>query len=66
MFGLMLRQVTAIGYDRLWSWPVIVIVGYGFVGVEVVSISAIVIAVSLITLPYVLFVAYIDHSHSTQ
>jgi hypothetical protein len=44
--GLIVTQITAVGYDRLWKWPVVVIVGYGFVGVQMVSISAIVIAVS--------------------
>lgn len=36
--------VTAVGYQRAWAWEVIVIVGYGLVGVEVVGIPAVVIS----------------------
>ncbi|KAJ9150469.1 MFS general substrate transporter [Pleurostoma richardsiae] len=36
--------VAAIGYQRSWPWEAIVIVGYGFVGVQVVGIPAIVIS----------------------
>ncbi|RDL35796.1 uncharacterized protein BP5553_06408 [Venustampulla echinocandica] len=36
--------IAAVGYQRHWPWAVIVVVGYGFVGVEVVSIPAIVIS----------------------
>lgn len=36
--------VTAVSYERSWDWTVIVVVGYGLVGVQVVGIPAIVIA----------------------
>lgn len=36
--------VSAVGYQRHWSWQVIVVVGYGFVGIEVIAIPAIVIS----------------------
>lgn len=36
--------VTAVGYQRGWAWEIIVIVGYGLVGVEVVGIPAVVIS----------------------
>ncbi|RDW79572.1 MFS general substrate transporter-40 [Coleophoma cylindrospora] len=36
--------VTAVGYQRHWPWQAVVVVGYGFVGVEVVSIPAIIIS----------------------
>ncbi|KAF4629069.1 hypothetical protein G7Y89_g9084 [Cudoniella acicularis] len=36
--------ITAIGYQDHYRWPVIVVVGYGFVGIEVVSIPAILIS----------------------
>jgi len=41
--------VVGVGYQRHWPWQAIVVVGYGFVGIEVVSIPAILIAVSLKT-----------------
>jgi len=41
------HQVAAVGYQRHWPWQAIVIVGYGFVGVEVVSIPAIVISYAI-------------------
>lgn len=37
-------QVTAVGYDKQWHWEPIVIVGYTCVGIQVVSIPAIVIS----------------------
>lgn len=36
--------VAAVGYQRGWKWEVIVVVGYGLVGVEVVGIPAVVIS----------------------
>lgn len=36
--------VTAVGYQRGWRWEIIVVVGYGLVGVEVVGIPAVVIS----------------------
>lgn len=36
--------VTAVGYQRGWPWEVIVVVGYGLVGVEVVGLPAVVIS----------------------
>lgn len=39
--------VTAVGYQRKWPWEAIVIIGYGFVGVECIAIPAIVISVCL-------------------
>lgn len=39
------KQVTAVGYQRHWAWQIIVVIGYGFVGIEVVSIPAILISV---------------------
>lgn len=36
--------VTAVGYQRGWPWEVIVVVGYGLVGVEVVGVPAVVIS----------------------
>ncbi|KAI1775386.1 putative MFS transporter [Hypoxylon cercidicola] len=36
--------VAAVGYQRAWSWEVIVIVGYSLVGLQVVGIPAIAIA----------------------
>ncbi|KAF3061378.1 Protein HOL1 [Daldinia childiae] len=36
--------VTAVGYERSWSWEVIVVVGYSLVGLQVVGIPAISIA----------------------
>lgn len=36
--------VASLGYVRLWSWKVIVIVGYSFLGVQVAAIPGIVIA----------------------
>lgn len=36
--------VTAVGYQRGWAWEIIVLVGYGLVGVEVVGIPAVVIS----------------------
>lgn len=36
--------VTAVGYQRAWRWEVIVVVGYGLVGVQVVGIPAVVIS----------------------
>lgn len=36
--------VAAVGYQRGWAWPAVVVVGYGLVGVEVVGIPAVVIA----------------------
>jgi len=36
--------ITAVGYQRQWPWRVIVVIGYGFVGIQVVSIPAIVIS----------------------
>jgi hypothetical protein len=42
--------VAAVGYQRHWPWEAIVIVGYGFVGIQVVSIPAIVISVCIPTI----------------
>lgn len=36
--------VAAVGYQRGWAWEVIVVVGYGLVGVEVVGVPAVVIS----------------------
>lgn len=36
--------VTAVGYQRGWRWEVVVVVGYGLVGVQTVGIPAVVIA----------------------
>ncbi|KAH7031562.1 major facilitator superfamily domain-containing protein [Microdochium trichocladiopsis] len=36
--------ITAVGYQRSWPWPAIVVVGYGLVGVQVVGIPTIAIA----------------------
>lgn len=36
--------VTAVGYQRGWAWEIIVVVGYGLVGVQTVGIPSIVIA----------------------
>ncbi|KUJ17087.1 MFS general substrate transporter [Mollisia scopiformis] len=36
--------VTAVGYQRHWPWEAVVVVGYGFVGIEVIAIPAIVIS----------------------
>lgn len=36
--------VTAVGYQRGWPWEVVVVVGYGLVGVEVVGVPAVVIS----------------------
>ncbi|KAM3077192.1 hypothetical protein ACMFMG_003344 [Clarireedia jacksonii] len=36
--------VTGVGYQRQWPWEAIIIIGYGFVGIEIVGIPAIVIA----------------------
>jgi len=33
--------VTCVGYDRLWSWQVIVIVGYSCLGMQVASLPSI-------------------------
>ena len=37
-------MVGAAGYDHLWSWPVILLVGYGFTGLAVTTIPTIAIA----------------------
>ncbi|KAI1373860.1 putative MFS transporter [Hypoxylon crocopeplum] len=36
--------VTAVGYQRAWPWEVVVVLGYGLVGLQVVGIPAIAIA----------------------
>lgn len=36
--------VTAVGYQRGWPWEVVVVVGYGLVGVQVVGVPAVVIS----------------------
>lgn len=36
--------VTAVGYQRGWPWEVVVVVGYGLVGIEVVGVPAVVIS----------------------
>lgn len=36
--------VGAVGFEKHWHWPVMVVVGYGFTGVTVTTIPAIVIA----------------------
>lgn len=36
--------VGGVGYDRLWDWPVILVVGYGFSGVCVTAVPTIAIA----------------------
>lgn len=36
--------VTAVGYQRGWAWEVVVVVGYGLVGVQTVGVPAVVIA----------------------
>lgn len=36
--------VTALGYQRGWPWEVVVVVGYGLVGVQTVGLPAVVIA----------------------
>lgn len=41
--------VTAVGYQRSWAWEIIVIVGYGLVGVQVVGIPAVVISYAVDT-----------------
>lgn len=38
-------KITAVGYQRQWPWEAIIIIGYGFIGIELVGIPAIVIAV---------------------
>jgi len=37
-----------VGYERKWPWQAVVVIGYGFVGIEVIAIPAILIAVSII------------------
>ncbi|KAF3005424.1 hypothetical protein E8E14_002129 [Neopestalotiopsis sp. 37M] len=36
--------ITAVGYQRSWPWPAIVVAGYMLVGIQVVGIPSIVIA----------------------
>ncbi|PQE14259.1 MFS transporter protein [Rutstroemia sp. NJR-2017a BVV2] len=36
--------VTGVGYQRQWPWEAIIIIGYGFIGIEIVGIPTIVIA----------------------
>ncbi|KAH8655981.1 major facilitator superfamily domain-containing protein [Tricladium varicosporioides] len=36
--------ITGVGYQEHYNWPVIVVVGYGFVGIECVSIPTILIS----------------------
>ncbi|KAJ5863482.1 hypothetical protein N7455_007550 [Penicillium solitum] len=37
-------MIGGVGYDRLWDWPVILIVGYGFSGICVTAVPTIAIA----------------------
>ncbi|PQE29170.1 hypothetical protein CJF30_00004208 [Rutstroemia sp. NJR-2017a BBW] len=37
-------KVTGVGYQRQWPWEAIIIIGYGFIGIEIVGIPTIVIA----------------------
>ncbi|PMD47530.1 MFS general substrate transporter [Hyaloscypha variabilis F] len=39
--------VTAVGYQRHWPWQAVVVIGYGFVGIQVVSIPAILISYAI-------------------
>ncbi|KAK6206362.1 hypothetical protein LQW54_007816 [Pestalotiopsis sp. IQ-011] len=39
--------ITAVGYQRSWSWPAIVVGGYMLVGIQVVAIPSIVIAYAI-------------------
>jgi hypothetical protein len=38
-------KISAVGMQRRWPWQAIVVIGYGFVGIQVVAIPAIVISV---------------------
>ena len=39
--------VGGLGYERLWSWPVILVVGYGFTGLCVTTVPTIAIAYAI-------------------
>ncbi|KAJ5936558.1 hypothetical protein N7466_003008 [Penicillium verhagenii] len=39
--------IGGVGYDRLWNWPVILIVGYGFSGICVTGVPTIAIAYAI-------------------
>lgn len=39
--------VGGLGYQRLWSWPIVVVVGYGFAGVTVTTVPTIVTAYAI-------------------
>lgn len=43
-FFIISHVVGAVGYQRLWPWPAIIVCGYGFSGLAVTSIPAIAIA----------------------
>ncbi len=47
-------KVVAVGYQRKWPWEEIVIIGYGFAGIIVVAIPAILITVSDLFASYTL------------
>ncbi len=39
--------IGGLGYDRLWSWPVILVVAYGTTGLAVTSVPTIAIAYAI-------------------
>ncbi|OQD86277.1 hypothetical protein PENANT_c008G01341 [Penicillium antarcticum] len=44
MFTVVGIVIGGLGYDRLWDWPVVLVVGYGFSGLCVTTVPTIAIA----------------------
>ncbi|KGO45041.1 Major facilitator superfamily domain, general substrate transporter [Penicillium expansum] len=44
MFTVVGIVIGGVGYDRLWDWPVVLVVGYGFSGLCVTTVPTIAIA----------------------
>ncbi|KAJ5757371.1 uncharacterized protein N7511_006065 [Penicillium nucicola] len=44
MFTVIGIVIGGVGYDRLWDWPIVLVVGYGFSGLCVTTVPTIAIA----------------------